>query len=355
MSDIASALFALSPDMRDSAQPGNGYIMIRCPFHGGGQENTPSCSVSIDKPVFFCHACQESGHISRILKSLGLGKDAVQAILKSTGLDSPSVQTARGRLAARLVTHGNVFRGRYILDEDILDEFRQAPRDLLRKGFAKTTLRHFEVGYDLMNLRMTFPIRNVYGELVGISGRALVDGVEPRYKIYDRELKTRKDFHVPEDYTMEEVKDAVLWHAHVVRPFLYKFTDEALVITEGFKACMWTWQSGYQTTVALIGAYLSGLHAELISTVVQYVVLFLDNNDAGWRGTFHAGNTLAKHGIDVRVARYPDDRGQPDDLSSEEVRLSIKNSVPYILWRQDHGRFVHEAALRSWRRQHQSR
>lgn len=349
MTDIASALFAIAPHLQGVAVKKSDYVMIQCPFHGGGQERTPSCSIALEKPVFFCHGCQTAGHISQIFKAFGLGSDGVQVILKATGLDKPSKSLkGRGKVAARMTSGSNPYRGPFILNEDLLDEYRQAPKMLMRNGFEKKTLRHFEVGFDITNMRITYPIRNVYGELVGISGRAIMDGQTPKYKIYDSEMKIRHGFNIPVEYTMNEVKEAVLWHGHVVRPFFYtkEEQDEPFIIAEGFKACMWIWQSGYQSAVALIGSYLTDLHAELIASAVQYVVLFLDNNEAGWRGTFRAGRILSRYGIDVRVASYPDERTQPDDLEPSEVRVAINKPEPYIKWRQhDHvQRCVSEAA-----------
>jgi len=353
MRDLATALFSLAPKLQDTARRGRDAVMIQCPFHGGGEEKTPSCSVSLESPVFFCHACQESGHISRLLRTFGLGNDGVQAVLQSTGLDKPyTVQSRRGRLAARVGSHINALRGPFILDEDLLDDYRHAPRALMRSGFEKQTLRHFEVGYDSTNMRITFPLRNIYGELVGISGRALLDIQEQKYRIYDQELKRRTGFRVPDEYTMEDVKDSIMWHAHVVRPFFYSSEpqDESLVLTEGFKACMWVWQSGWRSVVALIGMYMSDMHTEILASSVQDVVLFLDNNEAGWRGTVRAGRLLSRLGIVVRVAKYPDDRQQPDALSSEETTLAIAQSEPYLLWRQQHVGLVLEDA-RSFRSQ----
>lgn len=342
MSDIGTALFNLVPDLRNSAKISTTHIMIQCPFHGDGKEKNPSCSVSTDKPVFFCHACQSTGHISRLFAHFGLGKEGIELVLKSAGMDKTSAPLkGRGKVAVRFTVGSNPWRGKYILDEDLLDEYRAAPLALIRQGFDKATLRHFEVGYDQNNMRITFPIRNVYGDLVGISGRAVLDYQEPRYKIYDSEMKLRPGFNIPKEYTMETIKDAVLWHSHVVRPFFFTNEPDAypLIVTEGFKACMWCWQSGYESTVALVGAYMSDLHAELIGTAVRTVVLFLDNNTAGYRGTLRAGRVLSSYGIDVRVATYPDEREQPDALTPEEVNTAIQTSCSYIQWRHtDHAR-----------------
>ncbi len=345
MSGIAEAIFEIAPQFRDGATFSSNHMMMRCPFHKAGQERTPSMSVSTEKPVFMCFGCGESGHISRLLRSLGLGKDSVDIILRSTGMDV-SKPAKKGKVATKVLSNINPFRGRFILDEDLLDAYRMAPGLLLTSGFEKKTLRHFEVGFDKMNLRITFPLRNVYGELVGISGRAVLDQ-EPRYKIYDKELKTRTDFNVPEDYTMDEVKETLMWHAHIVKPILFR-ADEPLVLTEGFKACMWVWQTAYQSVTALIGAYLTDYHLELIAANVKTVVLFLDNNFAGHKGTFWAGEKLISRGREVLVARYPDEREQPDALQPEETRSALANYDQYITWRERHGRrFIHENAVRA--------
>lgn len=348
MGDIVEALFSVAPHLRDGSRSASNHVMIRCPFHRMGQERTPSMSVSTVKPCFFCHGCGESGHVSRLLRRFGLGRDAIDIIVRDTGMsDASAVRAHGGTVAAKYIANLDPFRGEYILDEEILDTYRMAPMALLESGFEKATLRHFEVGFDKPNLRITFPLRNIYGELVGISGRAVLGGMEPKYRIYVNELIRRKDFSVPQSYTMETVKESLLWHAHIVRPFLLN-TDEPLVITEGFKACMWVWQTAYQNAVALIGAYLTKPHAELITTSVRRVILFLDNNDAGLRGTYNAGDRLTSVGVEVYVARYPDSREQPDDLNEPETQKAIENADQYLVWRENNGkRFIHEATIRA--------
>lgn len=275
-----------------------------------------------------CHACETSGHLSQLLRRYGLGSAAIDIILPRGERQKPE------SIVEKIMRGKDPFRGQYILDEGILDRYRMVPVSLRNAGYTQKTLRHFEVGFDQQHLRITYPLRTVFGDLVGISGRAAINGVEPRYKIYDRELKTRTDYPVPEDYTMEEVKSAVLWHAHVVRPlfFLKNSGAEALTITEGFKATMWTYQAGVRDTVALVGSYLTPVHAELIARATKKVVLFLDNNAAGYKGTERAGRLLLKKGVEVCVASYPDQREQPDDLSADEVTKAVNTPQSLRSW-----------------------
>ena len=348
MGDVRRLISSVAPHRLDGSLPGHNYVLICCPFHGGGQEKTPSCSVSLEKPVFFCHACLESGHLTRLLRTLGMGSNAAKEAVSELGLRSQqdkrnkNVLTPEGR---------DPFRGTFVLDDDMLDDYRQAPSALLRAGFAMSTLRHFEVGFDDTNVRITFPLRNIYGDLVGVSGRAIIPGVEPRYKIYKREIVDREEFNVPLDYSMDSVKNAILWHGHIARPFLFGIDDEPLFISEGFKACMWVWQAGYKTSVAIIGAHLSDAHAELIATSTKYVCLFLDNNEAGWKGTFFAAERLMQKGVRFVIARYPDDREQPDDLSPTEVQHAVQQAQTFTDWKVEHdGLIAHIAWKRALRR-----
>lgn len=68
--------------------------------------------------------------------------------------------------------------------ESVLDEYDSAYS--LRFGkdhICAITQRDFQIGYDVLSQRITIPIRNVYGELIGVKGRANweVGEDEPKY------------------------------------------------------------------------------------------------------------------------------------------------------------------------------
>lgn len=328
-------LLNMSPRLREGMKFGPDSVMVRCPFHGGGNEKTPSLSISLSKPIWFCHGCHTSGHLSQLLRTTGLSREAIDVLLPKNQERTFVKQTLGMKI---LKTNRDLFRGPYILDEGLLDNYRLCPTSLIQAGFKQSTLRHFEVGYDTRNIRITYPLRNIYGDLVGVSGRAGMEGIEPRYKVYDKELKERTDYNIPPEYSMEAVKSSVLWHGHIVRPLFFPktHTSEFMVITEGFKACMWTWQMGYVDTVALVGSYLTDHHCELIARVVPKVVLFLDNNEAGWKGTKQAIQKLNSKGVNTLVARYPDERQQPDNLDEDEVADALIHAQTSREWSREH-------------------
>lgn len=304
-------------------------------------------SINREKPLFYCHGCHESGHVSRLFRHFGTTPEMVQAFISEAGLSARYEKKKAGKVGARIVAGEDPYRGKYVLDDEIIDLYRLAPKSLLNQGFEKGTLRHFEVGFDKQNLRITFPLRNLYGDLVGISGRAIFD-TERRYKIYDRELVARTDFSVPSSYTMDSVKQSLLWHAHIIRPILLR-EEGSIVVTEGFKAAMWVWQAGYQNVTALIGSAVTDFHAEILATYTREVVLFLDNNEAGKKGTFFGARKLEQKGLIPMIARYPDDRQQPDNLNTEEVSTAIRDALSFREWRGENEDVCDEAARRIYR------
>jgi DNA primase len=165
------------------------------------------------------------------------------------------------------------------------------------------------------------------GTLVGISGRTVV-GDLPRYKIYRKALE-----QVVPNYSFDKAK--VLWG-------LDKFyctameagIDTPIVMCEGFKAAMWVYQCGIPTVVATFGTYLSDQQRDLLTRVANRVVLFLDHNNAGIKGTQKVYSRLRGR-IDVKIAVYPEtDRElQPDDLSGDQVISAIENSLWSSQWR----------------------
>lgn len=349
MSDILTVLEGLKTGLTDGHTRTGSTVMIRCPFHGGGRERTPSMSIDVDKPVFYCFGCKEHGHLTALFRKLGASQEAARSLLRNAGYSNtesrPTENVFQNVLKVMPINsfgekdegddsaeewEGHQKEGQaYILPEDVLDPFRLLPTSLVDEGFESSTLYYFGVGVDQEEERITYPIRDYEGRLVGVSGRTY-SASHIRYKIYKRELTSRRELGIPANYSLNSIKSHLLWNAH--NAFKELDASTPLVVAEGFKAAMWIWQSGHKAVVALIGSYLSPFQAERICKSTGDVVLFLDNDEAGESGTLKAIPILLDKGVRVRVAVFPEGKKQPDDLTKDETQEAIRNAVNYIAW-----------------------
>lgn len=302
---------------------GSENVLAACPYHQGtGPVNTPPFWFSITKGVWNCFSCGEKGNLYQLIQFLKLQPELLQNELdfarKSSSEPSkydPIKPTALARLEDTI-------------PERILGEFDMCPIDLIENdGFLESTLRHFGVGFDVKHERITFPLRDLSGCLVGISGRATNNGSISRYKVYTSEYAA---FGVPPG--MHVRKGAVLWNADKVYPDAYfKPLDTPLVVVEGFKACMRVWESGHVNVVALLGCAMTEDQLWILQRIGAPVVLMLDRNDAGRKGTRAIGDVLIQY-LPVSVCQnYPGE--QPSDLIEPEVLVSIESAVPYLHWK----------------------
>jgi DNA primase len=298
---------------------GNDNISATCPFHQLGERVTTTLSMSLSRGVWFCFSCHEKGNLQSFLRKVGISRTELDQkyhfLIEELDRSRPAPPDP---LRTRVLSDNP-------LPESLLGVFDSCPTPLVDDGFEEETLQSFDIGFDEKHMRMTFPLRDLHGKLVGISGRTVYDDVQPRYKIYDKEYK---EFGLPE---RETPRAGLLWNAHNVYPEIFFNQQPEVVLVEGFKACMWVVQAGVKNTVALIGSFLTYEHQWILERMGATVYVFLDNNPAGWKGRDYIGKTLSKS-LDVRIVEYPDDREQPDALGQDEVLQSLREAQNFHLW-----------------------
>lgn len=317
--ELSSVLQKLLVGVKTS---GSENLMAKCPFHrknDGSLERTASFSVSLTKGVWFCFGCQEKGNLRQLFDLLnepvGSRLDAILQELRTTA--APTYNPTRPRLL-------EVFDEP--LPEKVLGAFDECPVALVEDdGFSESTLQYFGVGYDRKNTRITFPLRDITGVLVGISGRT-VTNQHPRYKVYDAEfaaygLAARAQIR----------KSTILWNGDkVYQEACFRKLSSPIVIVEGFKACMRVWDAGYKNAVALLGTYLSEDQMWVLERVGAPIVLMLDRNPAGMKGMSEVGRKLSKS-LQVRVVgEYFGE--QPSDLCEVEVQEAVTRAKSYARW-----------------------
>lgn len=305
-------------------------ISAICPFHvraDGRPERSPSFTMNVHTGLWQCWACHSKGNLYTFLRDLGVGRDIIQLRYK-TLLDAvkDNAPPPPDPLRPKALDH-------IPIDEGLLGLFEWWPVEYLQKGFHEHTLRHFDIGVDSWNKRITFPLRDLLGNLVGVSGRATEDWQTPRFKIYDGEYV---EWGLPARYGWN--KGAVLYHAHNVYPhvFWHNPDSELVIVVEGFKACMWVWQCGFRNVVALMGSSMSFDHRWILERMGCSVVVWLDNDKAGRKGTFQLGYKLSTS-RSVLVCEYPsthsrDSNASPDDLSIVDVHAQLGSVIPFNDW-----------------------
>lgn len=298
-------------------------IMALCPFHDN--RDTPSFTMSLSKGLFYCFSCHERGTLRTFLRNVGVTR--AQALVHYKFV-LEEVDRYRPKDIDPLRPAG---LQNAEIPEALLGIFDKCPVALIEEdGFSEELLQKLDIGFDDKHMRITFPLRDIHGKLVGISGRTVVDDY-PKYKVYDLEFK---DFDLPQHKTY---RSQLLWNGHLVYPEAFFTTGGYVVGVEGFKACMRFLEAGIPSTMALLGSFMSDIQRQQIERMASEFYIMLDDNDAGLRGTVIAG---MKMGIPVRVCPYitdkePGPKGlQPSDLEPDELLLALSEAKDFYTWLQ---------------------
>lgn len=315
-------------------------IVATCPFHTGRDgrpESNPSFAMNLGNGLYFCFSCNERGNLQTFLREVGVSRVIIDRHYK------------------RLIDQLSTYRPKKLdplrpkvfsvdpLPESTLGLFDACPLSLVKEGFDESLLQKHDIGFDATNQRITFPLRDLDGKLVGISGRTVAFEF-PKYKVYDREYLT---WGLPERHLE---KGSVLWNANRVYPSSYFRKDPSIVLVEGFKACLWLIQHGIRDTVALLGTHLSQQHRWILERIGGEVYVMLDNDEWGRIGTARVASQLAVS-LTVKVVEYPKEKHQPSDLSPQEIQDAMSSATDYYKWAtEERNKWLLERIRPAWRK-----
>jgi DNA primase len=284
---------------------------VCCPFHG---EQHASMRINVDKGVYFCHGCKAKGGMVRLARHLGV----------SYKYDKAEAGMVKLRSKLDLLRKGAQTEEELVLPEDTLKRYLSGgtrywtdPRPRGR-GLSEETVEAFELGFDPMTDSATIPIRNMWGELLGITRRYLGhEGNRPKYKD-PKGFQKRKNLFGS-------------W-------FVAQAESPTVVLTEGPLDAIKVWQAGHPA-VAVYGSYLSEHQIMLLRRLgVITCVLMFDNDTAGieamkWAKGFTKDNDGKWHynpATDLRKffvlkrASYSGLRGNdPGDMSDSDIDKAV--------------------------------
>lgn len=271
-------------------------IMVSCPYHKGGQEHKPSCGIKTysddkgDMGQVHCFTCGITTDIMSMLSDI-LGElyneDEIENMF-GIKTNIAKDKFVNEDLGVAFEIPGN---SSYV-EEKQLREYRVYHQYLKNRNISIDTANVYDIGYDELNRHITFPIRDVYKNCIGI-GRRSIDMkqylyppgmIKPLYGVYELPNMVRH-----------------LW-----------------VVEGPFN--LWSLYEYGKTGIALLGTGTSHQYYELIKLNCDDYVLALDPDDAGRKGisklgTFLLNNTNKK----IYVALLPNGR-DVNDLSCEEFK-----------------------------------
>ncbi|HPG26237.1 MAG: DNA primase [Spirochaetaceae bacterium] len=304
-----------------------------CPFHN---EKTPSFNVNPDRQIFHCFGCQEGG-------------DVVGFLMKHEGLTFPeAARQLAGELGIEIPEeHGAGDRGRtaklFEANDAAQDLYREALREpegkpardyLVSRGFDGKAADRFGLGfapdrwdavaerlrrkriageigaeagllaqrksgsghYDRLRGRLTFPIRDVRGRLIGFGGRALAADQEPKY------------LNTPESPIFQK-RQSFYGYPDALEPIR---RAGRVILCEGYFDQIAFARAGLGEALATCGTALTPDHASQLRRRTKEVVLVFDGDAAGQQATEKALAVLLPSGLRVRAALIPGG-GDPDD------------------------------------------
>jgi len=315
-----------------------------CPFH---DEKTPSFSVSPERGSYHCFGCQEGGNAFTFLMKLeGLTfPEAVRALARENGVEIPEAVSGERGQAERLFEAAEVAQACY---REALGARGNPGADYLaRRGLDAALIEGFGVGYappawdtlvralrargiepelglragllaarssgghyDLLRGRVTFPIRDVRGRVVGFGGRALAPGQEPKYLNSTESPIFRK-------------RESFFGFPAALEPMR---RGERAVVVEGYFDLLALRRAGLGEVLATCGTALTPEHARGLRRRVREVVLCFDGDEAGQRAVERALEVLLPAGLRVRAALLPPAE-DPDTLLAGEGAAALRARV----------------------------
>lgn len=327
-------------------QKGKNFVGV-CPFH---DDHSPSMSVSPEKQIYKCFACGASGNVFTFVAEYENVSfiEAVRIVASKCGKEL-SITTYNNNVSQALKEENEIMdltqkfflnnlrtkfgkdaleylknRG---LNEDIIKEFGiglsldsndSLYQLLLKKNYDIKKL--LDLGlvnsvngktYDMFTRRITFPLWDKDGNIVGFSARVYRDEKDVSKYMNSRESKLFK-------------KGETLYNYHKAKDIAKR--EKKIIVVEGFMDAIRISSIGIKNVVALQGTAMTTEQIQLLKKLRVKVILCLDNDNAGLIATINNGDELIKNEIETEVIRLSGEK-DPDEYILANGGEAFKNNV----------------------------
>lgn len=328
-----------------------------CPFHN---EKSASLMISPQKQIWHCFGCGEGGDIfGFVMRYEGIEfREALNILAAKAGVTLPAYNSqsqTSGDETRKLIIRINTFAAKVYHAFLMNDALGKQPRDYLaNRGLKQETIESWGIGfapndfhaleqelvkksvksdqailagvsvkndqgqiYDRFRNRITFPIKNYFGDVVGFSARTLEQNTE-----------AAKYVNSPE--TAAYNKSKILFGLFEAKEHIRK--QGAVVIVEGQMDCISAQQAGFGNTIATSGTALTFEHVMLLKRLSDTIIFCFDADSAGQAASKRAGSIAIPMGLNVKVITLPSGK-DPDELIQSDPKAwekAVNDAVWFI-------------------------
>jgi DNA primase len=313
-----------------------------CPFH---EERTPSFSVDPQEKLYHCFGCGVGGDVfSFVEEKEGIDfPDAVELLAERYAVElqrereDPKAEAARRRKERlrELLERTAAFYASYLWESK---EAGKAREYLAERALGEEMLRTFAIGYapsawdqvltrgqragftvdelravglvqkgrgggvyDRFRERITFPVRDPRGRVVGFGARAMRSEQGAKYvNSAEGELYRKSDTL----YGIDRARGAIARAGRAV-------------VVEGYTDVLALHQAGIEESVGVMGTAITVEQVAMLSGQVEEVVLALDADRSGQEAMLRAQRVAEGRRMRLRVAAMPAGE-DPAQMTAEE-------------------------------------
>lgn len=280
------------------------YYLVTCPFHGGGNERTPSMSVNkerfksrdgnyIDEGYIHCFGCGYKGRFTKFLADLqGVSEFD---ILKQQQKDKIFEDKRNLNLS---ITRGKT-----------VTEFKFNPLPLTDRGrkylhgrkLTDEVIERFNIVSNKYG-NVVFPLIDKSGNIIGEQARDI----------------DKKFFNNTKDLD----KKNFLYGLYQLKGESYTPGDK-LYVTESIIDTLTLWSWGFKA-VALMGAKFSEYHLRELIKLPYDIVLSLDNDEVGKKAMSEVSKVFIKYGKKITLLKWGNTIEKDINDLNKEKFLKIK-------------------------------
>jgi len=300
-----------------------GRYKAKCPFHGDGNEKTPSFVVYEETGSYHCFACKASGNAIHFLREYdGIDfMESVELLASHVGMEVPKQEKSVDLSDALNI---NTKAAEIFIEQLKSNPGKETIEYLKNRGISGETAKFFELGYsmeksptlhsilsrdynetdltdsglfgsndngdmyDRFRDRLMFPIRNIKGEHIAFGGRLITDKDNQAKYLNSPETKTYKKKY--ELYGLYEAR-------------LIEKRPESLFLVEGYMDVIGLHQHGIKNAVASSGTAFTQEQLRKILSYTNNIYIVFDGDEAGQKASWRAvENALPLLREDIRMS-----------------------------------------------------